>query len=159
MAIRQIRLDSDPILKKKSREVENIDDKILTLLDDMVETLDVAQGVGLAAPQVGILKRVIIVNVDECYKMINPEILETSEPELGSEGCLSVPGYVGMVTRPKKVKAKFTDETGKERIIEAEGLEARCICHEIDHLNGILYTDLTEEVYTLEELENLEKDE
>lgn len=149
MALRTIRTNDDPILKKTSREVSVIDDKIKELLDDMFETMAVADGVGIAAVQVGILKRMVIVEIEndesgefEPIEMINPEILEASEEtQVCMEGCLSVPGYQGEVTRPKKVKVKWLDRDGIEHIEEFENLGAVVCCHEIDHLDGILYSD------------------
>ncbi|MDK2918322.1 MAG: peptide deformylase [Candidatus Petromonas sp.] len=142
MAIRNIRKGNDPILRKTSKTVEIIDDKIIKLIDDMVETMYNADGVGLAAPQVGILKRIIVIDVgDGIIELINPEILEQSGKQIDVEGCLSIPQVTGKVQRPKKVKVKGTDRNGKELIIEGEGLLARALYHEIDHLNGILFTD------------------
>ncbi len=149
MAIRQVRIDGDPILRKKSRPIEKIDDRILTLLDDMVETMYSEEGVGLAAPQVGILRRAVVIDVGQGpIKMINPEILSRNGNVADIEGCLSVPNRSGIVERPESLSLKYTDEKGQENIIEAEGLFARAICHETDHLDGILYTDkMIEEVF------------
>lgn len=148
MALREIRLDGDPILRKKSREVTEINDRILELLDDMIETMYDAEGVGLAAPQVGILRRVIVIDIGEGpLKIINPEIIEKDGEVVGVEGCLSVPGLSGDVSRPEKVKVKYLNENEEEEIIEAEGGLARVFCHEIDHLDGILYTDIALETY------------
>jgi len=149
MAIRQIRFDGDPILRKKSREVEKIDERIVELLSDMEETMYSADGVGLAAPQVGILRRIIVVDDGGgIKKMINPEILKKDGKVSDIEGCLSVPNRNGYVDRPEEIKVKFIDEKGRENLIEAKGLLARIICHEIDHLDGILYIDkMTEEVF------------
>lgn len=142
MALRKLRIDGDPILRKKSKEVRKIDEKILKLLDDMADTMYHEHGVGLSAPQVGNLKRVITVDVgDGLYKMINPEIIEEEGSSIDIEGCLSVPNFNGTVERPQKIKVKYLDVDGKEQIIEAENLFARCICHEVDHLNGILFKD------------------
>ena len=142
MALRKLRIDGDPILRKKSKEVRKIDEKILKLLDDMADTMYREHGVGLSAPQVGNLKRVITVDVgDGLYKMINPEIIEEEGSSIDIEGCLSVPNFNGTVERPQKIKVKYLDVDGKEQIIEAENLFARCICHEVDHLNGILFKD------------------
>ncbi len=144
MALRNLRYDGDEILRKKSKEVIVIDDRILTLLDDMVDTMYENDGVGLAAPQVGILKRVIVIDVEDgnVYKMINPKIISSSEEQhTAQEGCLSVPEIKGMVSRPIKVTAEYTDVDGNLVTIEAEELLARAICHEIDHLNGVLFTD------------------
>lgn len=142
MALRKLRYEGDPILRKKSREVTKIDDRVKILIEDMLETMYKEEGVGLAAPQVGILKRIVVIDVGEGpIKMINPEIIYEEGEYIDVEGCLSIPGTSGKVKRPKKVKAKYIDLDGQEKIIEGEYLLARAICHEIDHLNGILYTD------------------
>lgn len=145
MAIRNIRKIGDSILTKVSKEVQKADDKLLELIDDMLDTMYDADGVGLAAPQVGILKRVIVIDVSEERNkpivLINPEIIETSGCQIGEEGCLSVPGKVGVVERPNYVKVKAYDRNMKEFVIEGTELLARALCHEIDHLNGILYVD------------------
>lgn len=142
MAIRNIRKDSDEILRKKSRVVEEINDRIRVLVQDMIETMYHAEGVGLAAPQVGILKRIAVVDVGEgVYVFINPEILQESGSCIDVEGCLSLPGRQGEVERPNKIKVKALNENGEEFELEAEGFFARAICHEVDHLNGILFTD------------------
>ena len=141
MALRQIRTVGDPCLTKVCKEVEEVNERTLTLLDTMYE----AEGVGLAAPQVGVLKRIVVIDVGEGpIVMINPEILETSGSQTGSEGCLSVPGKAGTVTRPDYVKAKAYDEEMNEYVIEGEELLARAICHELAHLDGHLYTELVE---------------
>ncbi len=145
MAIRIIRTDGDEVLRKKSRPVEKINDKILELIEDMIDTMYEADGVGLAAPQVGVLKRLVVIDVGEGpVVMINPEVIESSGEQTGDEGCLSLPGKFGCVTRPYFVKAKAYDAQMKEFIIEAEDLFARAICHEIDHLEGILFKDKVE---------------
>lgn len=142
MAIRQLRYIGDPILRKKSREVTKIDERIKVLLDDMLETMYRNDGVGLAAPQVGILKRVVVIDIGEGpIKFINPEIISMEGEAIDVEGCLSVPGESGEVKRPNKVKVKYLDENGKELMIEGTGLLARALCHEIDHLNGVLFVD------------------
>ncbi|HLS54037.1 MAG TPA: peptide deformylase, partial [Tissierellaceae bacterium] len=142
MALRKIRTEGDPILRKKSRPIDEITDRIKTLLEDMEETMRDAQGVGLAAPQVGILRRAVVIDVgDGIIKMINPEIIDTKGAEIDVEGCLSIPGIAGTVERPEYVKVKFLNEDGEEVLLEGEGLLARAICHEIDHLDGILFTD------------------
>lgn len=144
MAIRNIRIDGDEILRKKCRKVEKIDDRLLTLIQDMAETMYDADGVGLAAPQVGILKRLFVIDVydgEGIRVFINPEILETKGKQDGEEGCLSVPGVSEEVVRPNYVKVKATNEKGEEFILEGEELLARAICHENDHLNGVLFTD------------------
>lgn len=145
MALRQIRTVGDPCLTKVCKEVEEVNERTLTLIDDMLDTMYEAEGVGLAAPQVGVLKRIVVIDVGEGpIVMINPEILETSGSQTGSEGCLSVPGKAGTVTRPDYVKAKAYDEEMNEYVIEGEELLARAICHELAHLDGHLYTELVE---------------
>lgn len=142
MAIRIIRKDEDPILRKKAKKVEKIDERVKTLIKDMRETMYDADGVGLAATQVGVLKRIILVDVGEgLLEMINPEILESCGEEVDEEGCLSLPGVNGVVPRPEAVTVKGLNPEGQEIIIEAKNLFARAICHEIDHLNGVLFTD------------------
>lgn len=142
MAIRIIRKDEDPILRKKAKKVEKIDERVKTLLEDMKETMYDADGVGLAATQVGVLKRIILVDVGEgLLEMINPEILESCGEEIDEEGCLSLPGVNGEVPRPEAVTVKGLNPQGQEIVIEAKNLFARAICHEIDHLNGVLFTD------------------
>ena len=129
-------------LRKKSREVENIDERILTLLDDMAETMYAANGVGLAAPQVGILKRVVVIDVGEgLIELINPVITYKKGEQIDAEGCLSVPGKSGTVSRPEKVMVRAKNRKGEEINIEGSGLLARALCHEIDHLSGTFYTD------------------
>ena len=144
MALRKIICIEDELLRKKSRPVEKFDEKLHKLLDDMAETMYNANGVGLAAPQVGILRRVVVIDVGDgnVYELINPEIISTSGEVVDAEGCLSVPGRRGMVKRPMKVRAKFQDRNGEWYEIEAEELLARCIMHETDHLNGQLYVDI-----------------
>ena len=145
MALRTIRLQGDPVLEKKCKEVKEITPKIEELSDDMLETMYEANGVGLAAPQVGVLKRLVVIDIGEGpVIMINPEILETSGEQTGDEGCLSLPGKAGCVTRPNYVKARAFDENMEEYIIEGEELMARAICHELDHLDGHMYTEKVE---------------
>ena len=145
MAIRNIRTLGDEILRKKAKEVTEMTPRIQELIDDMFETMYEANGVGLAAPQVGILKRIVVIDVGEGpIVLINPEILETSGEQTGDEGCLSVPGMAGQVTRPNYVKVKAMDEDMNEVIYEGTELLARAFCHEIDHLDGKMYTDLVE---------------
>lgn len=142
MALRNIRLEEDEILRKKSRKIESINDRLKTLIVDMKETMYSANGVGLAAPQVGILKRLIVVDVGEGpIVLINPEVIEEKGSETDFEGCLSLPGKEGSVERPSYVKVKGINEDGKEVIYSGEGLLARAFCHEIDHLDGILFID------------------
>ena len=145
MALRTIRTEGDPVLRKVSRPVTEMNQKIRTLIFDMLDTMYESMGVGLAAPQVGILKRVVTIDVgDGPVVLINPEILETSGEQTGDEGCLSVPGMAGQVTRPNYVKVKALDENMEEVIYEGTELLARAFCHEIDHLDGKMYTDLVE---------------
>lgn len=145
MALRQIRIAGDPVLEKKCREITEMTPKIRELIDDMLETMYEANGVGLAGPQVGILKRVVTIDTGEGpLVMINPRILESSGAQTGEEGCLSLPGKAGTVTRPEYVKAVAFDEEMQEYEIEAHDLLARAICHELDHLEGHMYTELVE---------------
>mgnify|MGYP001106676625 CR=1 FL=1 len=143
MALRNVRIDGDEILRKKSREVEKIDGRILTLLDDMADTMYEKDGIGLAAPQIGILKRLVVIQVDDenLYKMINPKITKSSGEAIDAEGCLSVPDRRGEVLRPANVTVEYTDINGNLQTMDTEGLLARCVCHEIDHLDGVLYID------------------
>lgn len=142
MAIRKIVTSEDPILRKTSRPVERFNEKLWQLLDDMKETMYQAQGVGLAAVQVGFLRRAVVVDVGDGYiELINPEIIERSGEDVSEEGCLSLPGESGLVCRPEYVKVKAQNRNGAWRILEGTGLKARCFCHEIDHLDGILYSD------------------
>ncbi|MBQ9590642.1 MAG: peptide deformylase [Butyrivibrio sp.] len=148
MALRTIREYGDDVLEKKCKTVKEITPRIKELVQDMLETMYNANGVGLAAPQVGILKRIVVIDVspeaDQPLVMINPEILETDGEQTGYEGCLSLPGKSGVVTRPNYVKAKATDLDGTEYIIEGEELLARAICHELDHLDGHMYVEKVE---------------
>ncbi len=145
--------EPDPILREKSKLVPKITPNIHKLLDDMAETMYDAAGVGLAAPQIGILKRVIVLDPADgtgLIEMINPEVLETSGNEIGPEGCLSIPGLHGDVNRYQKIKVKGLDRHGNEVIMEAEDFLARIFQHEIDHLNGVLFTDIAESIYERE---------
>ena len=146
MALRQIRTQGDDILTKECRKVEKMTPKIRELIDDMFDTMYEAYGVGLAAPQVGILKQIVVIDTtgEDPIVLINPEIIETSGSQTGEEGCLSVPGMSGVVTRPNYVKVRAFDEDMQEFILEGEELLARAICHETDHLHGRLYTELVE---------------
>ncbi len=145
MALRTIRILGDPVLGKVCKEVKEVNDKITELIDDMLETMYEANGVGLAAPQVGILKRIVVMDVGEGpIIMINPQILEASGEQTGDEGCLSYPGKAGQVTRPNYVKARFQNENMEWCEIEGTELLARCICHELDHLDGHMYTEKVE---------------
>lgn len=158
MAIRNIRIDGDPILRKVSRQVPEVTDRIRILLEDMGETMYDAQGVGLAAPQVGILKRVIVVDPHDgetgLVKLVNPEIIEKDGEQISVEGCLSVPNFNASVKRPEHVKVKYLDENGEEKIWDAHGFPAVILSHEIDHLNGILFKDKYIEEYEPVEEEN-----
>ena len=160
MAIRVIVKEPDPILREVSRPVPKITPNIHKLLDDMAETMYDAQGVGLAAPQIGILKRVIVVDPADgttgLIEMINPEILEKSGWVLGAEGCLSIPGIQGDVYRYEKIRVKGLDRHGNDLVIEAEGWLARIFQHEIDHLDGILFTDKAERIWRKEQAEDAE---
>ena len=146
MAIRVIRTEEDPVLRKISRPVKEVTPKIVTLIDDMLDTMYEAMGVGLAAPQVGILKRIVVIDIGDKnpLTLINPEIVETSGEQTGDEGCLSLPGKAGTVTRPNYVKARAFDLDMEEYEIEGTELMARAICHELDHLDGHMYTEKVE---------------
>lgn len=146
MAIRQVRTIGDDILRKECKPVKEITPRIAELIEDMFETMYEANGVGLAAPQVGILRQLVVIDVDDGnqYVLINPEILETEGSQTGSEGCLSVPGKSGTVTRPMHVKVKALNENLEPYELEGDGLLARAICHEIAHLRGELYVDIVE---------------
>lgn len=145
MGLRNIREMGDPLLRKVSRPVKEVNGRIRSIMDDMAETMYASDGIGLAAPQVGILRRMIVVDVGDgrLFKMVNPEIIKQSEDDqtLSIEGCLSIPDYNGTVYRPRYVTVRYQDESGEEQILEAEDLLARCLCHEIDHLDGILFAD------------------
>jgi len=142
MALRNIRKYGDDVLRKKCREIDQIDDRLLTLIEDMKETMYDADGVGLAAPQVGVLKRLFVIDIGEGpLVFINPEIIETSGSQTDEEGCLSLPGETEEVMRPNYVRARALNEKGEEFEIEAEELLARAILHEYDHLNGTLFID------------------
>ena len=150
MALRQIRVDGDDILRKKCKEVKEMNERTKTLIEDMLDTMYDAGGVGLAAPQVGVLKRIVVIDVDygnpydNPHVLINPVIIEREGEQTGDEGCLSIPGKVAEVTRPNRVVVKFLNEDMEEVTLEAEELFARAICHELDHLEGVLYKDLAE---------------
>lgn len=152
MALRELRTEGDPLLRKTAKPIKEVNERIRILLDDMLETMYKDNGVGLAAPQVGILRRAIVIDVGEgSYKMVNPRIVEASEEQqLSIEGCLSIPGFNGTVRRPARVVCEYLDETGQTKRVEAQALFARCICHEIDHLDGILFRDRVEEVIDME---------
>lgn len=145
MAIRKIRIQGDPVLEKKCKEVKEITPRTRELIEDMLDTMYEENGVGLAAPQVGILKRIVVIDIGEGpIVMINPVIEETDGTQTGYEGCLSLPGKSGVVTRPNHVKVRFFDEEMDEYILEGEELLARAVCHECDHLEGKMYTSLVE---------------
>ena len=146
MALRNIRIQGDPILTKKCRKIEKMTPKIQELIQDMFDTMYDAYGVGLAAPQVGILKQVVVIDTtgEDPHVLINPEIIDTSGSQTGDEGCLSLPGMSGTVTRPNYVKVKALNENMEEIILEGTELLARAICHETDHLHGKMYTELVE---------------
>ncbi len=149
MALRNIVLEGDPILRKHCRPVEQVDDRIRMVLDDMVETMRNFHGVGLAAPQVGMMRRMFVAEPEEgrLYCIVNPEILETEGSQTGDEGCLSVPGYQGTVERPERIRMRGTDRDGNRQEYEFEGWDAVVMCHEFDHLEGILYTDKSIKLY------------
>lgn len=159
MALRQIREVGDDLLRKKSREVEVVDDKIRELLDDMYETMKASNdGIGLAAPQVGVLKRLVVIDLGEegdgkIYKLVNPVITKAKGEQVCREGCLSVPGVLGDVVRPKEITVEALDENGKKIVIKAKDLLAICLSHEIDHLDGILFTDKATELFDAEDEE------
>ena len=152
MAILNILKEGDPTLSKTARPVTEITERITTLLDDMADTMRRANGVGLAAPQVGVLRRVVVVEVEagNLIELINPEIITSSGTQTGPEGCLSVPGKQGTVTRPSYVKVRALDRNGVMREYEGTELLARCFCHEIDHLDGKLYTSIASNIETVE---------
>jgi peptide deformylase len=153
VAIRIIVKDPDPVLREIAKPVKEVTPRIRKLLADMAETMYDANGVGLAAPQIGISKRVIVVDPQDgetgLIGMVNPEIVEAEGEQLGPEGCLSIPGLNGDVKRHMRIRVKGLDENGEERIIDAEGFLARIFQHEIDHLNGILFTDIAETIYRI----------
>ena len=172
MAYRDIKLEGDPVLYKKCREVTDFNDRIRTLLDDMKETLRRAQGVGLAAPQVGILRRAVVIQVDDpdaddsleenpkkIMEFVNPEIIAMEGEQTGLEGCLSIPGWYGIVTRPMKVRVKAQDRDGNWFEFEGEALTARCICHELDHLEGHLFREKSQKMFSEEQISNGEVEE
>ena len=153
MAIRKIVTMGDEVLRKKSRPVVNFNEKLWQLLDDMKDTMNKAEGVGLAAVQVGVLRRVIVIDVgDGLMELINPEIIETSGEQEGQEGCLSVPGRWGIVKRPNYVKLRAQNRKGQWKLYEGTELKARAFCHEIDHLDGTLYVDVESKELTAEEI-------
>ena len=161
MAVRQIRVIGDEVLNKKCKPVKEMTPRTAELIEDMFETMYEASGVGLAAPQVGVLKQIVVMDVDDGnqYVLINPEILETSGSQTGQEGCLSLPGKAGIVTRPDHVKVKALDENMEEFVLEGDGLLARAICHECDHLDGLMYVSKVEgELMDVEPIEEEEEE-
>lgn len=142
MALREVRTNPDPILRKNTREIDKVTPRIQILVEDMIDTMRHAEGVGLAAPQIGVLKKLAVVEVEEqLYVLINPVIIKREGEEIGPEGCLSVPGKQGLVKRPKNITLKYKDLNEAEMTLEASDFLARAICHELDHLNGVLYID------------------
>lgn len=151
MALRNIHTDGDECLRKVARPVEKFDDRLFTLLDDMAETMYRANGVGLAAPQVGILRRVVVIDVGEgLLELVNPVIVSAKGKQTGNEGCLSFPGLTGTVTRPNKVRVRAQDRHGEWFEVSGTELAARCFCHELDHLDGKVYVDIAKDVHPLE---------
>ena len=162
MAIRNVYKKGEEILGKKCKPVREVTDRVRELCRDMIDTMLEQDGVGLAAPQVGVMKRIFVAmpdheNEEDIYVMINPEILEKSGEQECVEGCLSVPGYLGYVTRPMAVRVRATDMNGETHEYEFSGFGANVICHEYDHLEGILYTDIAKKVLTTEEFEELQR--
>lgn len=153
MAIRNVVTEGDEILRKRCREVSEVTDRIKMTLQDMLETMREQYGVGIAAPQVGIMRRMFIAEPEpgRVYYMINPEILEQSGSQIDDEGCLSVPGMIGTVERPQKIKIQAMDLNGETQVYEFEDFDARVMCHEFDHLEGILYIDKAENIRSVEE--------
>ena len=151
MALRNIVVEGDPILRKHCREVDEVNDRIRMILDDMIDTMREAKGVGLAAPQIGMMRRMFVAEPapGSVYCFVNPEIVQLEGAQESEEGCLSVPGYIGLVERPEKIKIKGLDRNGKMQEYDFEGFEAIVMCHEFDHLEGILYTDKAKEMYEL----------
>ena len=159
--LREIITQGDEVLNKKCHAVTQFDAKLHTLLDDMTETLRDSNGVGLAAPQVGILRRVVVVvnEADEVIELVNPEIVATSGEQEGWEGCLSIPGMYGWVKRPMRVRVRAQDRNGKPFEVEDEGLTGRCFCHELEHLDGHLFDEHCDRLYSIEELNRMEEEE
>ena len=152
MARRFVIQTGDPVLREKCTEVKSFNKELCSLLDDMKETVRAENGAGLAAPQIGVNLRAVVIDVEEGYfELINPVIVSSKGEQTGPEGCLSVKGKQGTVTRPYKVKAEYRDRNGKKHKLTAEGFFARAICHELDHLDGVLYTDIASELYDIKE--------
>ncbi len=160
MALRKILTRKDPVLQKVCHPVTSFDEKLHALIDDMRETLVDSGGVGLAAPQIGILRRVVLVinAEDEMLELVNPEIVFTEGEQTGFEGCLSVPGLYGKVTRPYRVRVRAQDRSGKVFEVEDVDITARCFCNECEHLDGHLFTEHTDRLYTVEEIEEMEQE-
>ncbi len=157
MALRNILKEGDERLRKKSREVTDFNERLWTLLDDMYETM-IQDGVGLAAPQVGVLRRAVVIDIGEGkLELVNPKITRSEGDQLGSEGCLSIPGEYGLVHRPQKLTIQAQDRFGKPFEMEAEGFLAVACCHELDHLDGVLFIDKAERMLSPEELEQMEE--
>ena len=163
MALRNMCFEGEEVLRKKCKPVTEFNGKLAVLLDDMADTMHDRNGVGLAAPQIGLLRRVVVIDttpdeeVGVFVEMINPEIIAREGSQTGMEGCLSVPGRYGIVERPMKVTARYQDRKGRFHEITGEGLTARAICHEVDHLDGVLYIDVAQRMLTPEELDELEQ--
>ena len=158
MALRNILTAEDSALHKRCRPVTDFGERLHVLLDDLADTLYEANGVGLAAPQVGILRRVVVIdNEDELLELVNPELIASEGEQTGAEGCLSVPGEYGVVTRPMKATVRAQDRDGNWFEVEGEGLLARAFCHELDHLDGHVYTEIAERMLTPEEIEEMAK--
>ncbi len=159
MSVRKILIQGDPTLNKVSRPVERFDRRLHDLLDDMKDTLIQANGVGLAAPQIGILRRVVVVldAEDQVIELVNPVLIETEGEQTGYEGCLSSPGMYGLVTRPYRAKVRAQDRYGNAFETEGEQIVARCFCHELEHLDGYLFTVHTDQLFTTEEIEEMEE--
>lgn len=154
MSVKKILQFGDKKLKRISRNIESIDEDVLQLIEDLKDTLHSSSGIGLAAPQIGVLKKVIFIDIDNEYKpllLINPKITKKIGREDSVEGCLSYPGYEGVVVRPKRVKVTYKNQNLEDIELEADGILAKALCHEIDHLNGILYTDKAKKVYKIED--------
>ena len=159
MAIRIIRTEEDPILRKCSRPVTKFDDKLGQIIDDMRETMAKANGAGLAAVQVGMLRRIVVVDAgDGVLELVNPQIIEADGEQVGEEGCLSLPNKWAIVRRPNHVKVRAQTRTGAWRLFEGEGLKARAFCHELDHLDGHLFIDRMEKMLTEEEVRRLQNE-
>ncbi|MEG2118721.1 MAG: peptide deformylase [Pseudoflavonifractor sp.] len=160
MSLRTILTRGEPALNKVAHPVTEFNDRLGNLLDDLRETLTEACGMGLAAPQIGILRRAVVIFKDdgEVIELVNPTIVSVEGEQDGLEGCLSVPGYWGMVKRPMKARVRAQDRSGTWFEMEGEGVTARCFCHELDHLDGHLYTELTDKLYTPDELEHVSED-